>query len=114
MEYTYHNFIDEKFITKINSWIYKNLSHTYPSTYKGWINLLNSQFKYCMVNSYEYRPSSVNVGKHYVDPHLLMERLLHYKTLIIIDEKVYIGLNVIKKRKNLDDACNVFKKIKIY
>lgn len=114
MEYSYHNFIDDKFISKITSWIYKNMTHCYPNTYKGWINLLGSQFKYCFVTASEPKPISVNIGKHYVDPHLLMERLRYYKILVMVDNDIYIGLKGLNKRKILDEGCQAFKKIKIF
>ena len=114
MEYSYLNFIDNKFITKISNWIYKNLTHTYPTTYNSWIRLLGSQFRYCIVRNGESKPVSVNYGKHYVDPNLLMERLRHYKILVMVDKKIYIGLKGLNKRKIEEDGCQAFKKIKIF
>ena len=114
MKISYSTFIDNKFIMKITHWLYNNLTHSFPTSYKGWINLLGSQFRFCHVSIEDDRPQSINTGRHYVKPFLLMERLMKHRILINVNGDIYIGLFGLSKRKNMNDGYQAIKKMKIY
>lgn len=86
----------EQSAKRIVRWI-ATKNHTFPKTKQGWINLLNTQFRWykptlkniCSLYNAHYVPVGVSIGQHMVDqslmihtdPTLLITQLKEWKVL---------------------------------